>query len=154
MENRVKEQKNDDHVTGGYDAAPAVDIRLHQVGMDEIWNLFLHLHVQLLQKVVFIEYKDGPPRGDNFVVRYKSDEQPALKPHDDESKYTLNIALNRHGIDYEGGYCRFFRYNCSLIDSKVGWMLLHPGGFTHYHEGLPTTKGPRYLQVTLVDPME
>lgn len=45
----------------------------------------------------------------NFVVRYKPDEQPALRPHHDSSTYTINIALNRAGIDYEGGGCKFIR---------------------------------------------
>lgn len=36
-----------------------------------------------------------------FVVRYKPDEQPSLMPHHDASTFTINIALNRVGIDYE-----------------------------------------------------
>lgn len=36
-----------------------------------------------------------------FVVRYKPDEQPSLKPHHDASTFTVNIALNQVGIDYE-----------------------------------------------------
>ena len=37
----------------------------------------------------------------NFVVRYKADEQPALRPHHDSSTYTINIALNTPKVDYE-----------------------------------------------------
>lgn len=37
----------------------------------------------------------------NFVVRYRPDEQPYLRPHHDSSTYTINIALNRPKIDYE-----------------------------------------------------
>lgn len=36
-----------------------------------------------------------------FVVRYKPDEQPSLRPHHDASTFTINIALNQVGIDYE-----------------------------------------------------
>lgn len=36
-----------------------------------------------------------------FVVRYKPDEQPSLMPHHDASTFTINIALNRAGVDYE-----------------------------------------------------
>lgn len=36
-----------------------------------------------------------------FVVRYKPDEQPSLMPHHDASTFTVNIALNRVGVDYE-----------------------------------------------------
>lgn len=37
----------------------------------------------------------------NFVVRYRPDEQPSLRPHHDSSTFTINIALNRKDIDYE-----------------------------------------------------
>ena len=37
----------------------------------------------------------------NFVVRYHPDEQAFLRPHHDASTYTINIALNRAGIDFE-----------------------------------------------------
>lgn len=36
-----------------------------------------------------------------FVVRYKPDEQPSLRPHHDASTFTINIALNQLGTDYE-----------------------------------------------------
>lgn len=41
----------------------------------------------------------------NFVVRYKPDEQHSLRPHHDASTYTLNIALNRPGFDYQAREC-------------------------------------------------
>jgi hypothetical protein len=41
--------------------------------------------------------------------RYRPDEQPDLIPHDDNSLYTVNIALNRPGVDFEGGGTRFLR---------------------------------------------
>merc|ERR1712071_571863 len=98
-------------------------------------------------------YFDDPPKATmNFVVRYKPEEQPDLKPHHDSSTYTINVALNRPNIDYEGGGCRFIRYNCSVTDSRKGWMLMHPGRLTHYHEGLKTTKGTRYIMISFVDP--
>lgn len=37
----------------------------------------------------------------NFVVRYKPEEQPSLEPHHDASTFTLNVALNKAGVDYE-----------------------------------------------------
>lgn len=36
-----------------------------------------------------------------FVVRYKPDEQPSLRPHHDASTFTINIALNEVGLDYQ-----------------------------------------------------
>uniref|UniRef100_A0A8C6T1Y6 Procollagen-lysine, 2-oxoglutarate 5-dioxygenase 3 n=1 Tax=Neogobius melanostomus TaxID=47308 RepID=A0A8C6T1Y6_9GOBI len=77
----------------------------------------------------------------NFVVRYRPDEQPSLRPHHDSSTFTVNIALNSKNIDYEGGGCRFLRYSCSVEAPRKGWSFMHPGRLTHYHEGLPTTSG-------------
>uniref|UniRef100_A0A915HYP8 Fe2OG dioxygenase domain-containing protein n=1 Tax=Romanomermis culicivorax TaxID=13658 RepID=A0A915HYP8_ROMCU len=84
----------------------------------------------------------------NFVVRYRPDEQPSLRPHHDASTFTINLALNQHGVDYQGGGAHFIRYNCSVIKSRPGWTLLHPGRLTHYHEGLRTTAGTRYIMVS------
>jgi len=88
----------------------------------------------------------------NFVVRYRPDEQPVLRPHHDSSSYSLNIALNVPGVDYQGGGTKFLRYNCELKQSKLGWVLMHPGRVTHLHEGLRTTNGTRYIFVTFVNP--
>ena len=58
----------------------------------------------------------------NFVVRYKPDEQPSLRPHHDSSTYTINIALNRPGIDYEVCSLSFLGlFDSSSFDS----ILLH-----------------------------
>ena len=86
----------------------------------------------------------------NFVVKYKPDEQASLFPHKDTSTYTINIALNHAGIDFEGGGCRFTENNCTVQDTRKGWMLLHPGELVH--EGLHVTKGTRYIMVSFVDP--
>lgn len=88
----------------------------------------------------------------NFLVRYRPNEQDRLRPHDDASTYTINIALNEPGVDYDGGGTRFLRYNCSVIQSRKGWMLMHPGRLTHHHEGLITTNGTRYIMVAFIDP--
>lgn len=52
----------------------------------------------------------------------------------------------------QGGGCRFHRYNCSVKDMRKGWSLMHPGRLTHLHEGLPVTRGTRYIIVSFVDP--
>lgn len=143
----------DPRLESGYQEVPTRDIRMKQVGWEEHWLHFLNLYVRPLVEYVYIGYNHGPPSAvANFVVRYRPDEQPLLRPHWDSSTYTVNIALNRAGIDYEGGGCRFIRYNCSIVDTKKGWMLMHPGKPTHYHEGLLVTKGTRYIMVSFVDP--
>lgn len=143
----------DERLQGGYEAVPTRDIHMNQVGLEKLWLKFLKNYVRPLQEKVFIGYYHDPPKSlMNFVVRYKPDEQPFLRPHHDSSTYTINIALNHAGIDYEGGGCRFLRYNCSVKDTKKGWMLMHPGRLTHFHEGLLVTKGTRYIMISFVDP--
>ncbi|KAK4008169.1 procollagen-lysine,2-oxoglutarate 5-dioxygenase 1 isoform X2 [Daphnia magna] len=143
----------DPRLEGGYENVPTRDIHMRQVGMDHQWLAFLRDYVRPLQERVFLGYQHYPPRSTmNFVVRYRPDEQPFLKPHHDSSTYTINLALNRPKIDYEGGGCRFLRYNCSVQDTRKGWMLMHPGRLTHYHEGLYVTKGTRYIMISFVDP--
>ncbi|XP_031829351.1 procollagen lysyl hydroxylase isoform X1 [Nomia melanderi] len=144
---------NDPRITGGYENVPTRDIHMKQVKYEHQWLYFLKEYVRPLQEFVFTGYYHDPPRAlMNFVVRYRPDEQPSLKPHHDSSTYTINIALNKQGVDYEGGGCRFIRYNCSVTDTKPGWMLLHPGRLTHYHEGLRVTNGTRYIMISFVDP--
>lgn len=144
---------NDERLQGGYEAVPTRDIHMNQVGLDAVWLKFLHLYVRPLQEAVFWGYYHTPPRSlMNFVVRYRPDEQPTLRPHHDSSTYTINIALNNVGTDYEGGGCRFLRYNCSVTATQKGWMLMHPGRLTHYHEGLRTISGTRYIMISFVDP--
>lgn len=144
---------NDERLQGGYEAVPTRDIHMNQVGLEAVWLHFLYLYVRPLQEAVYDGYYHNPPKSlMNFVVRYRPDEQPSLRPHHDSSTYTINIALNQVGVDYEGGGCRFIRYNCSVEATQVGWMLMHPGRLTHLHEGLRTTKGTRYIMISFVDP--
>ncbi|XP_066943980.1 procollagen-lysine,2-oxoglutarate 5-dioxygenase 1 isoform X2 [Macrobrachium rosenbergii] len=144
---------NDPRLEGGYESVPTIDIHMKQVGMEEQWLEILRVYVQPIQLKVFEGYYNDPPRAImSFMVRYKPDEQPFLKPHHDTSTYTINVALNKPGIDFKGGGCRFVRYNCSVTDTRVGWVLMHPGRLTHLHEGLYVTEGTRYIIVTFVDP--
>ena len=87
----------------------------------------------------------------DFVVKYEPNGQPFLRKHHDASTFSLNVALNRIGVDFEGGGTRFTRQNCTVLDNKVGHALIHPGRLTHQHEGLYVTKGTRYIIVSFVD---
>ncbi|GIY94577.1 procollagen-lysine,2-oxoglutarate 5-dioxygenase 1, partial [Caerostris extrusa] len=144
---------SDPRLAGGYENVPTRDIHMNQVGLEQHWLYFLREYIRPVQEKIFTGYTHDPPKAlMNFVVRYRPDEQPYLRPHHDSSTYTINIALNRPGIDYEGGGCRFIRYNCSVTDLRLGWTLMHPGRLTHYHEGLRVTNGTRYIMVSFVDP--
>ncbi|XP_050425318.1 procollagen-lysine,2-oxoglutarate 5-dioxygenase isoform X2 [Adelges cooleyi] len=144
---------NDTRLRTGYEAVPTRDIHMNQIGLDKHWLEFLRSYVSPLQQKIFIGYNHDPPRSImNFVVKYNPHGQASLRPHHDSSTYTINIALNKPGIDYQGGGCHFLRYKCKVTDMKVGWMLMHPGRLTHYHEGLEVTNGTRYIMISFVDP--
>ena len=61
--------------------------------------------------------------GHFFTVRYRWEEQPSLKPHHDNSLYTLNLALNKHGRDFDGGATHFVRQNCTDYTAEPGTFL-------------------------------
>ncbi|XP_026126362.1 procollagen-lysine,2-oxoglutarate 5-dioxygenase 1-like isoform X1 [Carassius auratus] len=142
----------DTRIQGGYENVPTIDIHMNQVGYEKEWHKFLLDYVAPVTEQMYPGYYTRAQFDLAFVVRYKPDEQPALRPHHDASTFTINIALNQVGIDYQGGGCRFLRYDCSIRAPRRGWALMHPGRLTHYHEGLPTVQGVRYIVVSFVDP--
>ncbi|XP_044207159.1 procollagen-lysine,2-oxoglutarate 5-dioxygenase 1 isoform X3 [Thunnus albacares] len=142
----------DKRIQGGYENVPTIDIHMNQINFEKNWQQFLLEYVAPITEKMYPGYYTKCSNPLNFVVRYKPDEQPLLEPHHDASTFTINIALNSKGVDYQGGGCRFLRYDCSIQAPRKGWALMHPGRLTHYHEGLPTTGGVRYIAVSFVDP--
>ena len=93
---------NDARLESGYEAVPTRDIHMNQINFDTEWMYILDFYVRPLQEHVFVGYFHRPPRSMmNFMVRYRPDEQPSLRPHHDSSTYTINVALNKVGVDYE-----------------------------------------------------
>ncbi|XP_040928918.1 multifunctional procollagen lysine hydroxylase and glycosyltransferase LH3 [Betta splendens] len=142
----------DERLAGGYENVPTVDTHMNQIGFEKEWLKFLKEYIVPVTEKLYPGYYPKAQAIMNFVVRYRPDEQPFLRPHHDSSTFTINIALNRKDIDYEGGGCRFLRYDCKVESPRKGWSFMHPGRLTHYHEGLPVTKGTRYIMVSFVDP--
>ncbi|XP_044134254.1 procollagen-lysine,2-oxoglutarate 5-dioxygenase 1 [Bufo gargarizans] len=147
-----KGNNKDERLQGGYENVPTIDIHMNQISYEKEWQKLLLDFVAPITEKMFPGYYTQAQFELAFVVRYRPDEQPSLVPHHDASTFTINIALNSVGQDYEGGGCNFIRYNCSIRAPRKGWALMHPGRLTHYHEGLPTTKGTRYIAVSFVDP--
>ncbi|KAG7224293.1 hypothetical protein INR49_000536 [Caranx melampygus] len=148
----VEEMEHFGKIQGGYENVPTIDIHMNQINYEKEWHKFLLEYIAPITEKMFPGYYTRAQFDLAFVVRYKPDEQPSLRPHHDASTFTINIALNEVGLDYQGGGCRFLRYNCSIQAPRKGWALMHPGRLTHYHEGLPTTAGVRYIAVSFVDP--
>lgn len=142
----------DERLAGGYENVPTVDIHMNQIGFEKEWLKFLKDFIVPVTEKLYPGYYPKAQAVMNFVVRYRPDEQPSLRPHHDSSTFTINIALNTKHVDYTGGGCRFLRYDCNVEAPRKGWSFMHPGRLTHYHEGLPVTSGTRYIMVSFVDP--
>jgi GR25 family glycosyltransferase involved in LPS biosynthesis len=142
-----------------YENVPTQDVQLFELGtttknwtngLKNQWNYIVMTYMAPLVKRIYSNYKT---RGVHmaFIVRYHQDHQNSLEPHHDASTYTLNIALNEAGVEYEGGGCRFIRQNLTVKNQEVGYSTIHAGRLTAYHEGLPITKGVRYILVSFID---
>eukprot|EP00918_Siedleckia_nematoides_P034694 GHVU01075451.1.p1 GENE.GHVU01075451.1~~GHVU01075451.1.p1 ORF type:complete len:720 (+),score=75.26 GHVU01075451.1:2-2161(+) len=142
----------DERLGGGYENVPTVDIHMNQLGYEREWLHLLREYVAPYNLKVFTGYYTDSRAIMNFIVRYRPNEQNHLRPHHDSSTFTINVALNTPGLDYQGGGTRFIRQNCTLLEHRKGWMLMHPGRLTHYHEGLRVTGGTRYIMVSFIDP--
>ncbi|GMH87417.1 hypothetical protein TrST_g13309 [Triparma strigata] len=84
---------------------------------------------------------------DVFVVRYDASKQRALKSHVDGGDVSFMLALSSRA-DYEGGGTKFSYNN----DDEDALLHLEKGSgvvfdAATYHEGVPITKGTRYLLV-------
>ncbi|CAB1416209.1 unnamed protein product [Pleuronectes platessa] len=142
----------DKRITGGYETVPTDDIHMKQIGFDKEWLHFIREFISPITLKVFSGYYTKGYAIMNFVVKYTPERQAYLRPHHDSSTFTINIALNNKDTDFQGGGCRFHRYNCSIDSPRKGWSFMHPGRLTHLHEGLPTTNGTRYIAVSFIDP--
>uniref|UniRef100_A0A7N6FL14 procollagen-lysine 5-dioxygenase n=1 Tax=Anabas testudineus TaxID=64144 RepID=A0A7N6FL14_ANATE len=142
----------DKRIAGGYETVPTDDIHMKQIGFDKEWLHFIREFISPVTLKVFSGYYTKGYAIMNFVVKYTPDRQAYLRPHHDSSTFTINIALNNKDRDFQGGGCRFHRYNCSIESPRKGWSFMHPGRLTHLHEGLPTTNGTRYIAVSFIDP--
>ncbi|CAL8319754.1 unnamed protein product [Boreogadus saida] len=143
---------DDKRITGGYETVPTDDIHMKQIGFDKEWLHFIREYISPVTLKVFSGYYTKGFAVMNFVVKYTPGRQAYLRPHHDSSTFTINIALNNKHLDFEGGGCRFHRYNCSIDSPRKGWSFMHPGRLTHLHEGLPTTNGTRYIAISFIDP--
>ncbi|KAM4772006.1 procollagen-lysine,2-oxoglutarate 5-dioxygenase 2 isoform 2-T2 [Rhinophrynus dorsalis] len=143
---------SDKRITGGYENVPTDDIHMKQIGMDMEWLHFIREFIAPVTLKVFAGYYTKGHALLNFVVKYTPNRQSYLRPHHDASTFTINIALNKKDVDFQGGGCRFARYNCTIDSPRKGWSFMHPGRLTHLHEGLPVTNGTRYIAVSFIDP--
>lgn len=130
----------------GYENVPSNDIHFTEIKFNTIWEDIIKTYIA---PIVSRHWGSFKTNGINisFVVKYEDNKFYQLGPHHDSSSYTVNISLNE---EYEGGEVNFIKKD-KKIRNKKGHALIHPGRITHYHEGLPVTKGKKYICVSFVN---
>jgi len=129
----------------GYENIPSNDIHFTELNIHEMWEEIIKTYVAPVVSHYWGSFKTTSLNL-GFVVKYEHDKFYKLGPHHDSSSYTINISLNE---EYDGGEVHFIKRKCK-IKNKKGHALIHPGRITHYHEGLPVTKGTKYVCVSFV----
>jgi hypothetical protein len=130
-------------------AVPTTDIAIYQI--PELLSWF---NIQL-ERIIFPAMEanfdiDSCSRlriFDAFLVKYDaSTGQKRLPLHNDQSEYSLTIAMNPR-IEYEGGGTYFCETNES-IKTEVGGIVSFNGDLLH--AGTMITKGKRYIIVCFI----
>ena len=141
---------NDRRLNTGYENVPTIDTHFNQIGFEKQWNKIVFKYISKIAEKGFIGTKTSRINM-SFVVKYTPSGQSNLRPHHDSSLYSAMVALNERGKDFEGGGTRFVRYDYKHLTQKPGYCVIFPGRLTHYHEGLETTKGTRYILVSFIE---
>jgi hypothetical protein len=133
---------------GAVENYPTQDIHMNQIGLEIFWKDIVNRHFKKI--MAFIYRYTTKDYNIAFVAKYDAENssgQTKLDPHHDASVYTTNIALN-DSTEYEGGGVFFHSKNLKFLNKNKGYLTLHPGRVTHYHEAIQITKGKRYILVS------
>lgn len=128
---------------------PTNDMLLRSFGMNLAYSYVIRKYVYPLILNRYKYYSDqlmNQPM-ENFIARYKPDQQKHLACHHDGSLLSMVVTLNS---DYEGGGTYFPKYKTLVRPSQPGHAILFPGLITHLHGGRPVTKGTRYIIASFI----
>ena len=125
---------------------PTQDIHLKDLQLEPFWLNIIRTH---FKKIISTLYKyKTKDYNIAFIVKYDAKNgQSSVQAHHDSSVYTTNIALS-NGTDYDGGKLFFHSKNVTVFNKNKGYICIHPGRITHYHEAFPITRGKRYVLVS------
>jgi hypothetical protein len=129
---------------------PAVDFELSAMGwVGEHYTRVLQDYVAPIAKKIWGLEGDwvDKPYCENFMIRYRPEDQSSLYLHHDFSHYTVGVRLNG---EFEGGGTYFQRLGKTLTPVRNGNAFLHPGMITHRHGARPIFSGKRYILVSFV----
>ncbi|POI29282.1 hypothetical protein CIB84_006967, partial [Bambusicola thoracicus] len=115
----------DSRISGGYENVPTDDIHMKQIGLDNEWLHFIREFIAPVTLKVFAGYYTKGYALLNFVVKYSPDRQRSLRPHHDSSTFTINIALNKVGEDFQVDTDSF--HSCIAYATIIDELFLRDG---------------------------
>ncbi len=138
-------EKQGKWTTARHEFYPTTDVLLTELGLDEMYHqvlqTFCHPIPRKLWRLEGTHWDNMVE--ENFMARYRANEQQLLSIHQDYADYTFTVGLNS---GFDGGGTWFVRQKI-LANPKSGYCTLFPC-ITHPHGGRPTVKGTRYIVVS------
>lgn len=105
-------------------------------------NIFNFIEEKYKVNKYFLDFNDI------FIVKYEYCKQNYLEKHKDGSLFSFNILLNNPN-DFEGGGTKFYYEDkIDICKNTKGGLIIHTGQV--FHEGIPITKGIRYILVGFI----
>ncbi|NVK31711.1 MAG: 2OG-Fe(II) oxygenase [Gammaproteobacteria bacterium] len=139
-------EKQEKWTTDRHKFYPTTDVTLKELGLDALYSKILAEFAHPVARWVWgLEDPSwiSDIREENFMARYRAQDQQHLSVHHDYAEYTFTVGLN---TDFEGGGT-YFPHQEILGNPRGGYATLFPS-ITHPHGGRPTTKGTRYIIVS------
>jgi len=136
-------------MTDRHRAYPAVDVELGSLGIGEMYTRVIHDFVAPIAKSIWSLEGDwvDQPYAENFMIRYRKEDQNHLYLHHDWSHWTMGVRLNG---EFEGGGTYFQRLGMTMTPKRNGNAFIHPGMVTHRHGARPVWDGTRYILISFI----
>ena len=136
-------------MTDRHRAYPAVDVELGSLGIGEMYTRIIHDFVAPIAKSIWSLEGDwvDQPYAENFMIRYRREDQNHLYLHHDWSHWTMGVRLNG---EFEGGGTYFQRLGMTMTPKRNGNAFIHPGMVTHRHGARPVWDGTRYILISFI----
>lgn len=136
-------------MTDRHRAYPAVDVELGSLGIGEMYTRIIHDFVAPIAKSIWSLEGDwvDQPYAENFMIRYRKEDQNHLYLHHDWSHWTMGVRLNG---EFEGGGTYFQRLGMTMTPKRNGNAFIHPGMVTHRHGARPVWDGTRYILISFI----
>jgi len=136
-------------MTDRHRAYPAVDVELGSLGIGEMYTRIIHDFVAPIAKSIWSLEGDwvDQPYAENFMIRYRREDQNHLYLHHDWSHWTMGVRLNG---EFEGGGTYFQRLGMTMTPKRNGNAFIHPGMVTHRHGARQVWDGTRYILISFM----